>query len=266
MPSPAPCQASRNACHRPDASVDTGRSSPPATPAFVGESAPARMVSRQAAVVATSTARTARNPGCETMRRGSDAGRWSSDSESSATGPVSVVRAASRRRRLRSGVMASWMWSMVVRAATAGATKSVPRWSRRNRLVRRPRQRAPRVANGWSSALTSVSSRQACLGRLATRSVTDDTRADSAIQTARNGTASGEQRASVTCRAARRPRRSSSRGLGTPGRSPSMPADASRTTAPGTTTTRWPASWARQPKSRSAPCSTNAGSKPPRSS
>ena len=39
------------------------------------------------------------------------------------TFPVSMVAAASRRARVRSGVMASWMWSIVVRAATKGATR-----------------------------------------------------------------------------------------------------------------------------------------------
>ncbi len=154
---------------------------------------------------------------------------------------------------------------MVVRAAAPGGTNNVARSARRNRLVCRPRQRAPWIATGWVRAAMSASSRQACRGRLATSRVTDETTADRAIHRARNGATKGEQRARATCRVARRVRRSTSAGRGPPGRSPSRSADASRTTAPGTTMTRWPASWARQPRSRSAPYWSKLRSNPPSS-
>ena len=89
------------------------------------------------------------------------------------------------------------------------------------------------VANGWSRAVTSVSSRQACRGRLATSRVSEATMADSAIQSARKGAANGEHRAKRDLAGGPAAAALELARAGRAGSAPSRPAEASRTTAPG---------------------------------
>ena len=137
--------------------------------------------------------------------------------------------------------------------------------------VRRPRQRAPSVANGvqqGGDVGQLAPGLPGALGQEQRQGEHDGRQRHPEGEEGRSERRAPGQRdlaqGAPLGRSAERAR--GSRG-GTAGR-PTVEAGvpASRTTAPGTTTTRWPASWARQPKSRSAPCSTKRRSKPPMSS
>ena len=144
-----------------------------------------------------------------------------------------------RARGLRSGVMASWMRSTVVRAATRRARRRA--WRGRAAQPLGPPAPPPGAEDGdrvqqrgdvgqLAPRLPWPLGERAGSGRGAT--------ADRASQTARKGAASGEHRASATCRIARRSAGCGARaraGRRRPGR-PAVEAarePASRTTAPG---------------------------------
>ncbi|OPZ53546.1 MAG: hypothetical protein BWY91_01922 [bacterium ADurb.BinA028] len=271
MPKPAPCHESRNACQRPDASVETRANSPPARPVPRASSSPPRNDERNPTAATMPAARVARTPALLKTRSGSDAERTLRSSASSATGPDSmpVPAASPARAPSRSGVSASWTRSAVCRSDSPEVTNRVARSRRRSRRRVRKRHRAAIEENGRTSAPRSANSTQACAGRLSRSRTRAEPIELSSTQSASPGTAHGEQRVRATRRAARRAaRRSDIVSAGTVGSGPwgvsvvevSGPA---RTRAAGTTTTRSPANWARHPRSRASPGPAKAGSKPP---
>ncbi len=143
----------------------------------------------------TSTVTTARKPGWLTMRRGSDGGRAPSDSDSSATVPVSVVGAASRgaplgRHRVLDAVQGG--------AGCHSGCDEEGAGGRRDRAVSSAGPASARRGSttGCRRAVASPSSRLAARGRFARSRKIAAPNAESAIQNDEEGAAaSGEHRA-----------------------------------------------------------------------
>ncbi len=136
-------------------------------------------------------------------------------------------------------------------------SKSERRCRRRTTRACRVRHRVIRPRTG-STEVSAVSSAHAERGRLSRSRPRAARREVTTIHTARNGVDHHGARARATRRAARRRAAVVAVATATPG--------SERIRAPGTTTTRRPATWARQPRSRSAPTSPKEVSQPPRSS
>ena len=200
LPSPAPCHPSSQACQSPEASVDIGRSSAPATPWPLAEiRAPSS--GRQVATASRALTITARKPGWRRIREMTPTVGPSSDSLPSETGPVSDECTPPTRSSADDAdpnATASWIASRAWRKPALGETNSPRRSRRLTWRTPRERQRAAIGRHGVTNDPRSPSSSQAFRGRLTRRRTAAEPRLSRAIHSARRGTAYGEHLASAT--------------------------------------------------------------------